>query len=279
MEERQIVMALDWLPIISACLVFGLMLTLVERYHPERLLIMAYDELGGLVRERSKEMGWYQHSLIWLERNGGSFHYGKWVNPLSFISLRFVLAAVSLWAFSTWKLGYGFLAGVVGYMLPMLLLQYLNAQDNVKMLPEIKLIYHALEIQIRGGVYVTDAMAECYGSVKEKRLRQALLELAGDIVMKADVYDALNRFQGKFDNRYVDSLCITLSQALESGQAVELLSDISEQIKDMEMTLLERKKAALDRSITFYQLGILAAVLGVVLYACATQMLTAAMGF
>lgn len=279
MDERQILLTIDWLPIISACLAYGLMLTLVRCYHPEQLFIEAYDELSGLVKERSKKMAWYQRSMIWLERNGGSFHYGKWVNPLRFMSLRFVLAAICLWAFSTWRLEYGLLACVVSYMLPTLLLQYLNGQDNVKMLPEIKLIYHALEMQIRGGVYVTDAMAECYGSVKEKRLRQALLELAGDIVMKADVYEALNRFQGKFDNRYVDSLCITLSQALESGQAVELLSDISEQIKDMEMTLLERKKAALDRRITFYQLGILAAVLGVVLYACANQMLTAAIGF
>ena len=123
-----------------------------------------------------------------------------------------------------------------------------------------------------------DALAECYGSVQEKRLRSALLELAGDIVMKADIYDALNKFQSRFDNRYVDSLCITVLQALESGQAVELLGDIGEQLKDMEGTVLERRKGKLERSITFYQLGILVVVLGIALYACVTYMFGAVSG-
>ena len=82
----------------------------------------------------------------------------------------------------------------------------------------------------------------------------------------------MEKFQGKFDNRYVDSLCITIFQALESGQAVELLRDIGEQIKDMEETVLERKKAALDRRITFCQLGVLTVVLGLALYACVSYM-------
>lgn len=60
---------------------------------------------------------------------------------------------------------------------------------------------------------------------------------------------------------------------------MELLGDISEQIKDMEGTVMERKKGALDRSITFYQLGVLAAVMGVVLYACITHMYSAAVKF
>ena len=126
---------------------------------------------------------------------------------------------------------------------------------------------------------MTDALAECYGSVGERRLRQAFLDLTGDIVMKADIYEALERFQEKFDNRYVDSLCITVLQALESGQAVELLRDIGEQVKDMETMVLERKKASLDRSMTFYQLGVLTAALGVALYACVMDMFAAAAGF
>lgn len=278
MEERQILLALQVVPMMCGDLVFLLLLTLVGQYQPQRMLLVAFDELGGLVVNRSKELEWYQRQSIWLEKNGADFHYGKWVNPLRFLCLRIVLAAVAVGTLAAWKPAWGVVLGALFYGLPGLLLRYLNRRDNERMLPEIKLLYHALEIQIRAGVYVTDAMAECYGSVKEPRLRQALLELASDIVMKADIYEALNRFQGRFDNRYIDSLCITLCQALESGQAVELLGDIAEQIKDMEETLMERRKVALDRSITFYQLGILAAVLGVVLYACVTQMLGAAMG-
>ena len=156
---------------------------------------------------------------------------------------------------------------------------YLNSRDNLRMLPDLKHMYHSLEIQTRAGVFVTDALAELYGSVHEKRLKQALLELAGDLVMRSDLGQALEKFQGKFDNRYVDSLCMIILQAMESGQSVDLLSDLSEQIKDMEASVLSQKKEALDRSVTFYQLGILVAVMGVVLYACVTQMFAAATQF
>ena len=53
--------------------------------------------------------------------------------------------------------------------------------------------------------------------------------------------EALERFQGQFNNRYIDSLCITVMQAMESGQAVELLTDIADQIRDMELTLQGRR--------------------------------------
>ena len=47
----------------------------------------------------------------------------------------------------------------------------------------------------------------------------------------------------------------------------------------METMVLERKKASLDRSMTFYQLGVLTAALGVALYACVMDMFAAAAGF
>jgi len=248
-------------------------------YHPERKILRACQEFTGLLREKRNNSSWYLRSRIWLCRNGATFHYGRWVNPTRYLVLRLLLALLGFLVF--WRLapGYGVVAAVFLVCLPDWLLLYLNKQDNIRLLPEIKLIYHALEIQIRAGVYVTDALAECYGSVKEKRLQKALLELAGDIVMKADIYDALERFQGKFDNRYIDALCITIMQACESGQAVELLSDIGEQLKDMESAVMNRKKSSLDRSVTFYQLGVLAAVMGIIIYACVSHMFTAALKF
>ena len=93
--------------------------------------------------------------------------------------------------------------------------------------------------------------------------------------MSTDLSDCWQRF----DNRYIDSLCITVCQAMESGQAVELLGDLGDQIRDMEKAVMEKRKVSLDRSITFYQLGILSAVLGVALYSCVRYMLTEAVGF
>lgn len=278
MEESEILRCLEVLPFVMAALLF-LLLVILSIQHPPQMILQAYEEFAGLLRERNRKSGWYQRTEGWLMKNGASFHYGKWMKPTVYLALRIILSLVGLLALSGVSVGYGLLFAGLLFFLPGWMLAYLNRQDNLKLLPEIKLVYHALEIQIRAGVYVTDALAECYGSVRDKRLRQALLDLAGDIVMKADIYEALERFQEKFDNRYIDSLCITILQALESGQAVELLGDISEQIKDMEATVMERKKGALDRSITLYQLGVLAAVMGVVLYACITHMYSAAVRF
>lgn len=267
------------LPPCIGLLVFTLVKVLGDAYHPERKLLSTYQELTGLLRENRKENSWYQRREKWIARNGGIFHYGRHINPLRMLAVQLVLAAIGMGALAGTSWVLGVVGGVLIYFLPMGLLLYLNHQDNQKLLPELKMVYHAMEIQIKAGVYVTDALAECYGNVREKRLRTALLELAGDIVMRADIYDAINGFQGKFDNPYVDSLCIIVLQALESGQAVELLGDLGEQIKDMEEVVLNRKKAKLDRSITFYQLIILAVVLGIVLYACIIHMLSAVAGF
>ena len=198
---------------------------------------------------------------------------------MKYLTGRIVLAFLG--AISLLKIGFGYavLAATVLYFLPELLLIYMNERDNRNMLTEIKLIYQALEVQIRAGIYVADALTECCQSVKGRRLQQALIELAGDLVMQSDLMTALSAFQGKFDNRQIDALCITLIQAGESGQAVELLGDMGEQLKDMEITVLNHQKNALDRSITFYQLGMLGATLGVILYACVGYMFRAAVKF
>lgn len=267
------------LPLLAALSAFALVKTLKGTQHPGRSLLGTYQELTGLLKDRRRENGWYQRKEKWIARNGGAFHYGRHIDPVRLLAVQLVLAALGMAVLSgmSWELGA--FGTVAFYFLPVGLLLYLNYRDNQRLLPDLKLVYHAMELQVKAGVYVTDALAECYGNVQEKRLRAALLELAGDMVMRADIYDALNSFQAKFDNRYVDSLCIIVLQALESGQAVELLGDLGEQIKDMEEVVLNRKKGKLDRSITFYQLTMLAVVLGIALYACVTHMLRAASGF
>jgi Flp pilus assembly protein TadB len=229
--------------------------------------------------EKGKRLAWYGRTEEWLLRNGARYHFSQKLGPMGFLLLRILLAIAGFLVFFLLAPSYGILAGAALFFLPSGLVLYMNGKDNLRMLPDLKHMYHSLEIQTRAGVFVTDAMAELYGSVKERRLKQALLELAGDLVMRSDLGDALERFQKKFDNRYVDSLCMIILQAMESGQSVDLLSDLSEQIKDMEASVLSQKKEALDRSVTFYQLGILVAVMGVVLYACVTQMFAAATGF
>ena len=257
--------------LISLIMLIGLFLLCRDNRTPGKLLT-AYHEFAAFLREKEHASSWYQKRTKWLQRNGACFHYGTRVEPLRFLVLELSLGLTGIVVGNKIHIIVGLAAFGGMFFLPSGLLVMLNKRDNERMLPEIKLVYHALEIQTRAGVYVTDALAECYGSVTERRLKSALLELAGDIVLQADIVASLDKFQGKFDNPYIDSLCLTILQALESGQAVELLRDIGEQIKDMEQVVLERRKAGLDRGVTFCQLGVLAVLLGVALYACVSSM-------
>lgn len=259
----------------SAVMVFGIFLRL-SVYHPGRLLLRHCEEFSGMWKEKQRESSWYQRTEAKLLQNGAVFHYGRWINPPRYLLLRILCASAGCLILKGLAVSLGLLGAVILFFVPEWLLFYLNKMDNRLMLPEIKLVFHALEIQIKAGVYVTDALSECYGSVREKRLQQALLDLAGQIVMQSDLYEALDCFQKKFDNRHIDSLCITILQACESGQAVELLGDISENLKDVESALMHSRKNSLDRNITFCQLGILVAVLIVVIYACVSYLFTAA---
>lgn len=265
---------------VSSTVIFFIALLVISRNAGgERKVLKAYREFAGMLKEREKNSSLYKQMEGWLERKGGNFHLGKLAEPMKLLSLQLILGLLGLYAGCRLGILCGILFLIGLFSLPMLLLVYLNKQDNEKILPELKLVYHALEIQIKAGVYVTDALAECYGSVTEKRLRSALLDLAGDIVLQADITASLEKLQSKFDNPYVDSLCITILQALESGQAVELLRDIGEQLKDMEASILEKKKASMDRGFTFAQLGVLTVVMGIALFLCVNYMFQSAAVF
>lgn len=279
MELERIQIIVRMISVVIAANTAGLILIVATTCRPGRLLLRTYEEISaGLKRSRNGLFD-YRKLEAFLERTGAEFHFGKWINPISYMVIRLIAGGMGMLLGVCYEVWLGLILAVIFFLLPDMMLAWLNSKDNERMLPELKLVYHAMAMQIKAGVYVTDALAECYGSVREGRLRKALLTLSGDITMKSDVGKALEGFQKKFDNQYIDALCITILQALESGQAVELLSDIAEQLKDMEVTIMSRKKGSLDRSITFYQLGILSAILVIVLYACVVHMMAAVVNF
>ena len=249
-----------WIPQILGAVFGGVFVFRLGKSKTPEILLRTMEEFTGMIRESKGYTGWAEKTERKLIRNGAKYHFGKTITPMKYLTGRIVLAFLG--AISLLKIGCGYavLAATVLYFLPELLLIYMNERDNA-------------------GIYVADALTECCQSVKGRRLQQALIELAGDLVMQSDLMTALSAFQGKFDNRQIDALCITLIQAGESGQAVELLGDMGEQLKDMEITVLNHQKNALDRSITFYQLGMLGATLGVILYACVGYMFRAAVKF
>lgn len=279
MDVQNIKTGIQVLCVLIAVMTFGMVMIVAVTCRPAVILLQTYEEIGRNLRKCRNGLLDYNRLKGFLDRNGAEFHFGKWIGPINYTAIRLVLGGLGMLLGSFHEIWLGVILAVLFFVLPDMMLTWINGRDNEQMLPELKLVYNAIAMQVKSGVHVTDALAECYGSVQQGRLREALHTLSGDIVMQADVEKALERFQGRFENRYVDALCIAVLQALESGQAVDILSDIAEQMKDMEVTIMSRKKSSLDRSITFYQLGILSAILVVVLYACVTHMMAAAVGF
>ncbi len=279
MDIQRIQMIVRIISIVIAVITAGLILIVAVTCRPGKLLLKTYEEISNGLKKSRNGLFDYRKLEAFLQRNGAEFYFGKWIEPISYMVIRLVAGGVGMLLGVCYEVWLGLILAVIFFLLPDLMLVWHNGKDNERMLPELKLVYNAISVQIKAGVYVTDAVVECYGSVQENRLRKALLTLSGDITMKADVEEALEGFQRKFDNQYVDALCITILQALESGQAVDLLADIAEQIKDMEVAIMSRKKSTLDRSITFYQLGILSAILAIVLYACVVHMMAAVINF
>lgn len=96
-----------------------------------------------------------------LRKNGAKFHYGKKITPVKYLLMRLFLSLGAVLTLESIGWGYALLAAMGLYYVPELLLLYLNRQDNRKMMPDLQLIYQALEVQTCAGVYVTDALTEC----------------------------------------------------------------------------------------------------------------------
>jgi len=279
MDFDSLHMGIQVLAVLTGILSFSLLVIIARNYQPGQLMVRTYQRINNELRERKRSWFDYQKIQSFLDKNGASYHLGNKMDPIRYYAVNLTIAVLGIWAGARLHFLASIILSIIGFQAAKMYLLYVNKKDNEKLLPEIQLLFNALAVQIRSGVHVTDALAECYGSVTDKRMRNALMDLTGDIILKADVREALEHFEGKFDNRYIDSLCIIILQALESGQAIELLADISEQIKDMESIVLQKKKTDLDRKVTFYLLGVMTSILAVVIYACVMQMFTAAVQF
>ena len=242
-------------------------------------VIASGAEFAGMIRKRRKQTAVYMRMNEWLRKNGAGFHIGKSIDPGRFVGVCMLLGVAGFLAGNRVSPGSGIVLGAgLGLVLPFTL-PALNRSDNRRMLRDIRLIYHSMGVQIKSGVYVTDALAECCTSVENIRLKSALSAFYADVIMKSDIYASLEKFRSSFDDRYIDSLCMTVVQALESGQALDLLNDLAEQASDMETEIFAARKASLDRLLTLSQLLVLGAVLGTALYTCIVYMMSRAIGF
>lgn len=256
---------------IEALLSFILVICLGKTYHPMTALHKTYIRIDGILHEK-KVFFDYEETRRFLMSHGAIDHLGRWIDPVKYLAIRICLAAIGFTIGVYINAFLGLISMGIGFYLLPLLLLYMNNKDNDSLTPQIQTLYSLLQVQIHAGVPMIDALTESYLSFPPGRLRNALNDFTISIYFNGSFDKSLRELNAKFDNGFIDSLCIILLQARESGQAMELLRDISQQITDMQASLQLKKKEKLNRITTFCLMGIMGAMIGVALYAAITQM-------
>lgn len=161
----------------------------------------------------------------------------------------------------------------LGYLFPDMLLKLSNSSDNDSMMSDIESIYDIMRIQARAGVFIQDSLMDCYSSSKNSRLKAALIELCNQISTSCTMEEAVTQFNDKFNNRHIDILSIVLRQSQTSGKTVQILSDMSEQIRQVRHSMALKEEGRLERKIEFLELLIFIGVLAIGVYSMGNEII------
>lgn len=212
----------------------------------------------------------------YLESTGAPYMFKGFANPAAFIMLK-ILSAILLY-FLIMQISKNFLIvflmAAAGFFLPEILLNVSDYFDNETILPDMKKIYDTLRIQTKAGVFLDDALSECYLAAKNRRLKSALLELTTEISIKKNIEEALENFNGKFRNEHIKTFCMVINQAQDSGKSSQLLKDLSDQMKDLQHSINLKNKEALDRKVQIVELLIFVGLLAVTVYSLGLEITT-----
>lgn len=236
------------------------------------------DRTADLIEDRLKqaEGGYFSYRRLdgYLHAMGIYEAFGEEaVNPVSFLILK---CAVTLILFTVGYSLYGWIlalpVGILGFFLLDLLIQWSNDSDNEEMMPDLKRVFDTLRIQTAGSVHLSNALLECYLVVSFPRLKKELQRLSVYILATNDMDGAIMRLNREFHNRYINSLCTTLIQALENGNSIQLLEDLSNQIADMQAAMNLREQERINRKVQRYELLLFAGILVFCIYTLAVNM-------
>lgn len=263
-------------PIVAAALLFAFILAVFRVYSPVQGIKHAGRKAYEKLRTGHSSLLDYAQVKKYLDANGATYHFGKMFgDPIAWFMLRIgsaVLFGIVGMFINIWL---GLIAIIIGFWFPPFMLKHGNSRDNIKMVSQIRTLYNTLQVQICGGISIQNAMVEAYGYFPKGRLKDALLEFSTLLYMQNTFGEALDVLASRFDNELIDSFCIILRQAQESGQAVDLLADMSIQIDDMQHAAQLKRKESLERTTTFCLLGVMSAAILIVVYSAIMQMYSA----
>lgn len=213
-------------------------------------------------------------------RRYGVYRMYEKLNPSTWLTIKFGIAFIFLLCgISLGNAFVGLILAVVGFIVPELLIKMNNETDNENMLDDIKNIFDTLKIQTKAGVHISHSLCECYLIVEHPRLKAELLNMTNRIITTNNIEDAVKLLEKQFDNQYINTLCITILQSMESGKSSQTLEDLSKQIADMQRAINIKLEEALDRKVQMMQMGLFLVLIIACIYVLTVSVATSFINF
>lgn len=215
---------------------------------------------------KETEKGYFSYERIekYLRQNGSPFK----LTPYAFIQWKVILSILTLFAITKeFNIFFGLIGSIIGFFLLDILIKISNTSDNDKIITDLAHIYDSLRIQTKAGVFITHALGECYLIAENKRLKKALSELNADLILNKNLERGIEEFNSKFDNNLIDSFCMTILQSAKSGKTADTLSDLSEQIKEIDKSISGQKKNKTSRKNSLIEILIFIDIVAILIFA------------
>ncbi len=253
-----------FLGLLGACFI----LTLFHTYSLAELVSSGSEKIEGRMKKKKKNgKVSYDEIQSFLLRNGAPIHFGEWISPASYLVIKIVSALLLGVVGMNLNILLLPVGAVLGYLLPELLVIEMNKDDNRKMSEQIATVYNTIQIQTEAGIDLIVAVLGMSSILPKGRLSSAFSQLAAEVSLLRDFDTAVENFNAKFDNEFIDSLCVILLQGAKTGKTQDLMKDISSQITDMQSAVLAARKDKIDRFVTFAIMGLMVCGMAVVIYA------------
>ncbi|MFI3238101.1 MAG: type II secretion system F family protein [Lachnospiraceae bacterium] len=162
----------------------------------------------------------------------------------------------------------GFVGFVVGLCMLSATIYLSNQRDNKIIMNDLKWLYETIAIQIQAGLHINQALYESDSLIKSPRLRKRLREVSMSLLTGAELEETLQEFEECFQNEYINTFCIIIKQAKESGFVVQLFEDIGEQLEVIERMNLQRSKQNLELQLQLFELMLFLGFLALIMYGC-----------
>ena len=207
-----------------------------------------------------------------LTSKGMKFKF-KHMGPMEYLAINVILAIVcAMFGYLMHPLAA--IPGLfIGWNLFDLYIIYSNNSDNQDMMEDIRIAIVTLKMQTRAGLYITNTLAATLTVVKNKRLKEAIIQLSGDIYNSETIDKAVDIFNSKFENMYIDALAVIIKQNTESGKASQSLKDIETSLDTLQAAIIERQKKSMDTQVTIIKLMIYFGVIATIFYGLILSML------